>query len=189
MKSKSPSCLTTGSRLDRIAAFGHGTPVEMESGDAVAIAKRNGLGYPPAVEVRAIAAPQIDQPELAPVLGMNEGMASRHFLVREHDLVGRGAADGTGPANGHRFDADPLQPCRMLHLLAHRNRFFTLRLARRLLIQHSLKVCIEWKLVTVDRVNELTASCKRKLKMKANHPKPKTKRLHRTEVARPHSLQ
>ena len=78
--------------------------------DAVGVAEHGGLADAAAVEERAVAAAQIDEPVLVLLLRVNERVPARRAVVGERDLIGRRAPQRARADDGELFAPGIFQP-------------------------------------------------------------------------------
>ena len=78
--------------------------------DDVLVIQPAGLAHAPAIQIGAVAAAQIDQPELALPLGVDHRVTARDFVVGQDHVVGRRSAEGTGAADGRLRAEGRFQP-------------------------------------------------------------------------------
>ena len=106
------------------------------------------LGDPLTIQISAVTAAKIHQPELPFPLQLDERMAARNLFVRQGQLVGSGTPNGKGPLDWDASALKILQPrsfvrCSFCHDFARR---LSLRLRRsipiepRLLLSSSLTI-------------------------------------------------
>ena len=75
--------------------------MESESGNAnlIPIGQSARLGNAPAIQISAIGAAQVNQPELALALAVDERVLARHLGVGKNDLTHWGTAQKTTSTN------------------------------------------------------------------------------------------
>src|SRR5712691_13014456 len=92
--------------------------------DLIAVAQSNRVMNPSLVQKSSVAAAEIDQPEFANILNVNERVSARHFRRFQHDRVGGDPSERTTALDRMASAIGRFQPGTFLWGCAHAGTFY-----------------------------------------------------------------